>query len=199
MKTSSNCLSCTITLGTGLPQPSPQPPTLLYTLSRSPRRWTPRAQLFRQETPRVLTLSALPGKPLPRFGSPHRPPLSDCSLKAIFYRTLHDQVCHDWNSLPCRSSLQQGDLSDLSLFEAHSEFHERLPDADKSLHFSITIVYGRKCSRTSQMAMLRKLSGLQNLHFSSKNLHAKCYSNECSCLISSMNLYEYSEKNSFGV
>ena len=71
-------------------------------------------------------------------------------------------------------------------------FIERLQDADKR-GVTITIVYGKKQLKEPQMAMLRKLSGL-NLHFS-KNLHAKCYSNERSCLISSMNLYEYSEKN----
>lgn len=71
-------------------------------------------------------------------------------------------------------------------------FLERLQDADKR-GVSITIVYGKKQLKESQMILLRNLRGL-SLRFS-KNLHAKCYCNESSCLISSMNLYEYSEKN----
>ena len=71
-------------------------------------------------------------------------------------------------------------------------FLERLQDADRR-GVSITIVYGKKQLKESQMVLLRTLDGL-SLRFS-KNLHAKCYCNESGCLISSMNLYEYSEKN----
>jgi len=71
-------------------------------------------------------------------------------------------------------------------------FYERLRDADKK-NVSILIVYGKEELNNDQK---RQLADLQNLKlFFCANLHAKCYMNENSCVITSMNMYEFSEKN----
>lgn len=71
-------------------------------------------------------------------------------------------------------------------------FYERLRDADKK-NVAILIVYGKVELNTEQK---RQLADLKNLKlFFCTNLHAKCYMNENSCVITSMNMYEFSEKN----
>lgn len=70
--------------------------------------------------------------------------------------------------------------------------HERLRDAaDRGVR--ITLIYGKESLRPDQRRALGELRGL-SLHFSEK-LHAKCYFNEEEMVITSMNLYEFSEKN----
>tara|TARA_R100000935_G_scaffold29362_1_gene49662 strand:+ start:18457 stop:19152 length:696 start_codon:yes stop_codon:yes gene_type:complete len=71
-------------------------------------------------------------------------------------------------------------------------FVERLQDAQDH-NVKITIVYGKSDLKSSEMDILKGLSNL-TLYFS-KNLHAKCYFNESSMVITSMNMYEFSEKN----
>lgn len=71
-------------------------------------------------------------------------------------------------------------------------FFERLQDAQDH-NVNITIVYGKSDLNPSEVELLKGLSNL-TLYFS-KNLHAKCYFNESSMVITSMNMYEYSEKN----
>lgn len=57
----------------------------------------------------------------------------------------------------------------------------------------IVIVYGKKELHADTESFL---STLDNLHlFYNNDLHAKCYFNEHELVITSMNLYEYSEKN----
>jgi phosphatidylserine/phosphatidylglycerophosphate/cardiolipin synthase-like enzyme len=71
-------------------------------------------------------------------------------------------------------------------------FYERLRDADKK-NVVILIVYGKVELNSEQK---RQLADLKNLKlFFCANLHAKCYMNENSCVITSMNMYEFSEKN----
>lgn len=69
---------------------------------------------------------------------------------------------------------------------------ERLHDAE-SRGVSITFVYGKKELRQDQNDLLAMLAN-PNLYYS-ENLHAKCYMNEVRMVITSMNMYEYSEKN----
>ena len=69
---------------------------------------------------------------------------------------------------------------------------ERLSDADRDGK-DILVVYGKEDLRDDTRGVL---SGLQNLHlFYSENLHAKCYFNEHELVLTSMNLYAFSEMN----
>ncbi|MEJ6952106.1 phospholipase D family protein [Natronospora cellulosivora (SeqCode)] len=69
---------------------------------------------------------------------------------------------------------------------------ERLVDTD-SRGVNITIIYGKENLLGREREKLDKLNNL-NIYFAS-NLHAKCYFNEKDAIISSMNLYEFSERN----
>ena len=69
---------------------------------------------------------------------------------------------------------------------------ERLRDADRS-GVEIQIVYGKNMLHQDEMTKLRELKRLKLYYL--ENLHAKCYANEQRVIISSMNLYEFSEKN----
>jgi len=55
------------------------------------------------------------------------------------------------------------------------------------------IVYGKSKLKPAEKVWLTTTAGIQ-LYFS-KDLHAKCYLNEASCIITSMNLYEFSQVN----
>lgn len=69
---------------------------------------------------------------------------------------------------------------------------ERLQDADER-GVEITIVYGKTPLKHREIEQLAQLDNLSLYYLD--NLHAKCYSNEKIIVISSMNLYDYSEKN----
>ncbi|WP_439880922.1 phospholipase D family protein [Pontibacter sp. MBLB2868] len=75
---------------------------------------------------------------------------------------------------------------------------ERIMEHDRKGCFT-TIIYGKDELRADQKLALSRLNNL-NLYFA-KNLHAKCYYNEKQLLITSMNLYEFSENNNreFGI
>jgi hypothetical protein len=68
---------------------------------------------------------------------------------------------------------------------------ERLQDADRN-GVKTTLVYGKSELSRDQQGALQQLRGL-TLYFL-QNLHAKCYFNEKQMVITSMNLYEFSEK-----
>lgn len=70
--------------------------------------------------------------------------------------------------------------------------YERLQDASKR-KVSITFVYGKCELDSEEYETLKQINGLQLFYFDS--LHAKCYFNEETLIITSMNLYEYSSKN----
>lgn len=70
--------------------------------------------------------------------------------------------------------------------------YERLHDASKR-NVLIKIIYGKDDLKPNQKNSLSKLKNLELLYF--KNLHAKCYFNEQEMVITSMNMYEFSEKN----
>lgn len=69
---------------------------------------------------------------------------------------------------------------------------ERLQDAERR-KVQMTIIYGKEELAQNQLKILTKLNNLELLYC--ENLHAKCYYNENIMVISSMNLYEFSEKN----
>ena len=69
---------------------------------------------------------------------------------------------------------------------------ERLTDADKD-GVEIVVIYGKDKLHTRERKQLTELKNIR-LYFS-KNLHAKCYFNEDKLVVTSMNMYEYSEKN----
>lgn len=69
---------------------------------------------------------------------------------------------------------------------------ERISDADKK-GVKITLIYGKNELAQNER---NKLDTINNLEiFYCENLHAKCYHNESSMIITSMNLYEFSERN----
>lgn len=64
---------------------------------------------------------------------------------------------------------------------------------EKSKTVPIIIVYGKDELKKSEQTWINNLSNVR-LHFC-KNLHAKCYMNQHTALIGSMNLYEFSQVN----
>jgi phosphatidylserine/phosphatidylglycerophosphate/cardiolipin synthase-like enzyme len=71
-------------------------------------------------------------------------------------------------------------------------FYERLLDASKR-NVSIKIIYGKDELKSNEKNSLAELKNLELLYF--ENLHAKCYFNDDEMVITSMNMYEFSEKN----
>ena len=69
---------------------------------------------------------------------------------------------------------------------------ELLEDKDR-LKIDIRIVYGKSDLHPDEIKWMQKLDYVR-VSFC-KNLHAKCYVNECECIISSLNLYEFSQVN----
>ena len=69
---------------------------------------------------------------------------------------------------------------------------ELLEDKDR-LKIDVRIVYGKSELQPEEINWLKELSFLRTSFC--KNLHAKCYMNEKSCIISSLNLYEFSQVN----
>lgn len=71
-------------------------------------------------------------------------------------------------------------------------FYERLKDASNK-KVSIKIIYGKDELKPNERNSLAELSNVELFFF--ENLHAKCYFNETKMVITSMNMYEFSEKN----
>ncbi|MEN8820729.1 MAG: phospholipase D family protein [Abyssibacter sp.] len=69
---------------------------------------------------------------------------------------------------------------------------ELLEDKDR-LKIDVRIVYGKNELQPEEINWLRELSFVRTSFC--KNLHAKCYLNEKSCIITSLNLYEFSQVN----
>lgn len=69
---------------------------------------------------------------------------------------------------------------------------ELLEDKDR-LKIDVRIVYGKSELQPEEINWLKELSFVRTSFC--KNLHAKCYMNENSCIISSLNLYEFSQVN----
>ena len=70
-------------------------------------------------------------------------------------------------------------------------FLQRLQDADKR-KVKIIIIYGKSKLKPEEKKKLQELENL-SLYYC-RNLHAKCFLNEDCLIITSMNMYEFSEK-----
>lgn len=71
-------------------------------------------------------------------------------------------------------------------------FFERLKDASLN-GVKITVIYGKDELKPNEKNSLAELKNISLFFF--ENLHAKCYFNESEMVITSMNMYEFSEKN----
>lgn len=71
-------------------------------------------------------------------------------------------------------------------------FYERLKDASES-NIRIKIIYGKDELKPNERNSLADIRNLELYFF--ENLHAKCFFNESKMVITSMNMYEFSEKN----
>lgn len=69
---------------------------------------------------------------------------------------------------------------------------ELLEDKNR-LKIDVRIVYGKSELQPTEINWLNELSFIRTSFC--KNLHAKCYINEKSCIITSLNLYEFSQVN----
>lgn len=70
--------------------------------------------------------------------------------------------------------------------------YERLKDASNR-NVSIKIIFGKDDLKPNERNSLAEIKNLELYFF--ENLHAKCYFNETKMVITSMNMYEFSEKN----
>jgi phosphatidylserine/phosphatidylglycerophosphate/cardiolipin synthase-like enzyme len=70
-------------------------------------------------------------------------------------------------------------------------FYERLKDASNK-NVTIKIIYGKDELKPNEKNSLAELKNVELFYF--QNLHAKCYLNENKMVITSMNMYEFSEK-----
>lgn len=71
-------------------------------------------------------------------------------------------------------------------------FFERIKDASNK-QVRIVIVYGKDELKQEERNLLASLKGIELYYF--QNLHAKCYFNDTSMVITSMNMYEFSLQN----
>jgi phosphatidylserine/phosphatidylglycerophosphate/cardiolipin synthase-like enzyme len=71
-------------------------------------------------------------------------------------------------------------------------FYERLKDASNN-NVQIKIIYGKDELKPNERNSLAELKNVELFFF--ENLHAKCYFNETRMVITSMNMFEFSEKN----
>lgn len=80
----------------------------------------------------------------------------------------------------------------LPFYNCQKRFYERLKDTANS-GVKITFVYGKAELNADERKLIIQL-GKVSLYYL-ENLHAKCYYNEKEMVITSMNMYEFSEKN----
>lgn len=84
----------------------------------------------------------------------------------------------------------------LVLISPYLQFNERIKELleDKNrLKIDIRIVYGKSELSPQEINWLKDLTFIRTSFC--KNLHAKCYLNEHECIITSLNLYEFSQVN----
>ena len=70
---------------------------------------------------------------------------------------------------------------------------KQLLDERNRLRLDIRIIYGKVDLQTEESKWLKSMDSIKVLF--SKNLHAKCYINEKEAIITSMNLYDFSQQN----
>jgi phosphatidylserine/phosphatidylglycerophosphate/cardiolipin synthase-like enzyme len=84
----------------------------------------------------------------------------------------------------------------LILISPFLKLNDRIKEllADKNrLKIDVRIVYGKSELQPEEINWLKELSYIRTSFC--KNLHAKCYLNEALCIITSLNLYEFSQIN----
>lgn len=84
----------------------------------------------------------------------------------------------------------------LTLISPYLRINDRIKELldDKNrLKIDVRIVYGKTDLQSSEMEWLKGLTYIRTSFC--KNLHAKCYLNEDTCIITSLNLYEFSQVN----
>ena len=84
----------------------------------------------------------------------------------------------------------------LILISPYLKLNERIKELleDKNrLKIDIRIVYGKSDLQPEEINWLKNLTFIRTSFC--KNLHAKCYLNENECIITSLNLYEFSQIN----
>lgn len=84
----------------------------------------------------------------------------------------------------------------LILISPFLKLNDRIKEllADKNrLKIDVRIVYGKSELQPEEIAWLNNLSYVRTSFC--KNLHAKCYLNEQLCIVTSLNLYEFSQVN----
>ena len=84
----------------------------------------------------------------------------------------------------------------LILISPFLKLNDRIKEllADKNrLKIDVRIVYGKSELQPEEIAWLNELSYVRTSFC--KNLHAKCYINEELCIVTSLNLYEFSQVN----
>lgn len=84
----------------------------------------------------------------------------------------------------------------LVLISPYLKLNDRIKELleDKNrLKIDIRIVYGKSELQPEEINWLKELSFVRTSFC--KNLHAKCYFNESNCIITSLNLYEFSQVN----
>ena len=74
----------------------------------------------------------------------------------------------------------------------NQQIKERLEDRSRS-NIDIRVIYGKNDLQPEEKKWLDSMNSIQT--FYRRNLHAKCYLNEKEALLTSMNLYEFSQVN----
>jgi len=84
----------------------------------------------------------------------------------------------------------------LTLISPYLKLNDRIKSSLKDLDIhkkNIFIVYGKKEITLEQMKWIKDIKSIRSMFV--KNLHAKCYMNEDKAIITSMNLYQFSQEN----
>ena len=76
--------------------------------------------------------------------------------------------------------------------QLNNRIKELLADKNR-LKIDVRIVYGKDKLQIDEIEWLNELAFVRTSFL--QNLHAKCYISEDMCIITSMNLYEFSERN----
>ena len=90
----------------------------------------------------------------------------------------------------------KGAADRLILISPFLKLNDRMKEllADKNrLKIDVRIVYGKSELQPQEIEWLRSLTYIRTSFC--KNLHAKCYMNEEMCIVTSLNLYEFSQVN----
>lgn len=96
----------------------------------------------------------------------------------------------------CLEELIKNASDRLILISPYLKLNDRIKELleDKNrLKIDVRIVYGKSELQPAEISWLNELTFVRTSFC--KNLHAKCYMNETSCIITSLNLYEFSQVN----